>query len=173
MTEEEFGDLYTRLHPFIFRHARASLGSDDSALDVVSDTFQILWEKRHDIGGQATSVAGYVVGIGRIVTLRHATAKQKRTAHESDLNDELSPVLDDVADGVITKHRGHSIVRQLTPSDQRLVEVMTTPDLSAAEAADMLDLTKGAYAVRVHRVRKRIEHLERQYEQATSGGATL
>jgi len=43
---------------------------------------------------------------------------------------------------------------------------MTAPDLDPGDIADILGLTRNAYAVRLHRVRKRLAELSYQYDGA-------
>jgi hypothetical protein len=76
----------------------------------------------------------------------------------------------DVADVVVDARRGKSIHEQLSPSDQLLVSLMTSPRLEAPDIAEILGLTSNAYAVRVHRVRRRIDELSREYDRASEGG---
>jgi len=43
---------------------------------------------------------------------------------------------------------------------------MTSPHLTPDDIATTLGLTRNAYAVRVHRVRRRIDELSRSYDEA-------
>jgi hypothetical protein len=42
--------------------------------------------------------------------------------------------------------------------------MMTSPHLTPDDIAETLGLTRNAYAVRVHRVRRRIDELSRNYD---------
>jgi RNA polymerase sigma-70 factor (ECF subfamily) len=170
--EWEFTELYNQLHRHIFRYAKARLYTVEVAQDVVSETFRIAWEKRQSLTIEGRSAAAYVMGIGKMVVLRQI---QDRERHPEDVYDDVrlhrfgSPG-GDVADLIVETHRGRSIHEQLSPSDQRLVNLMASPHLEPEDIAGILGLTRNAYAVRVHRVRRRIDELSRLYDRASEGG---
>jgi RNA polymerase sigma-70 factor (ECF subfamily) len=173
VTEEEFTELYNQLHRHVFRYAKARLQSVELAQDVVSETFRIAWEKRHTMEIEARSASAYVMGIGKKVVLRQIQDRQRHPedAYEDARLHSLVSSGGDVAELIVDTHRGQSIHDQLSPSDQRLVNLMTSPRLESVDIAVILGLSRNAYAVRVHRVRRRIEELSRQYDQASEGRA--
>lgn len=168
VTEEEFTELYNRLRQHVYRYALARLHAVELAHDVVSETFRIAWEKRDVIKTEAYSATGYVMGIGKFVILRQVHERQRHPLDTYDdvRLDAMVPPSKDLAESVIASHRGRSIHNQLTPSEQRLVGLMTSPDLDPNDIAGVLGLTRNAYAVRVHRVRKRIVELSLRYDGA-------
>jgi RNA polymerase sigma-70 factor (ECF subfamily) len=173
VTEQEFTELYNRLHPALFRYAKAQLHTVEHAQDVVAETFRIAWEKRHALTAEARSAAAYVMGICKKVVLRAHEERQRHPedAYEDSRLHRLVTPGGDIAESVVDAHRGQTIHEQLSQSDQLLVSLMTTPHLEATQIAEILGLTRNAYAVRVHRVRQRIEELSRQYDQVSEGGA--
>jgi RNA polymerase sigma-70 factor (ECF subfamily) len=174
VTEEEFAELYNQLHRHVFRYAKTRLHTVELAQDVVSETFRIAWEKRDAMKLKAHSASAYVMGIGKMVVLRQIQDRQRHPedAYEDALLHSLVAAGGDIAETVVDSHRGQSILDQLSPSDQRLVSLMTAPHLEPGEIATILGLNRNAYAVRVHRVRRRIEELSRQYDRAPGGGAS-
>jgi RNA polymerase sigma-70 factor (ECF subfamily) len=173
VTEEEFTELYDQLHRHLFRYAKAQLHNVELAQDVVSETFRIAWEKRHAVKAEARSPRAYVMGIGKKVILRQI---QERQRHPEDALEDvrlhrLVTPGGDVAELVVDARRGQSIHEQLSPSDQLLVSLMTSPRLEARDIAEILGLTSNAYAVRVHRVRRRIDELSQEYDRASEGEA--
>ena len=174
MTEEEFTELYNQLHRHLFRYAKAQLHAVEAAQDVVSETFRIAWEKRHAMKVEVRSAPAYVMGIGKKVILRQI---QERQRHPEDVYEDArlhSLVIPggDVAEMVVDATRGQSIHEQLSPADQLLVSLMTSPHLQAPDIAEILGLTTNAYAVRVHRLRRRIDELSHEYDRASEGGAS-
>jgi RNA polymerase sigma-70 factor, ECF subfamily len=171
--EEEFAELYVQMRERIFRHARARLRSKDLALDVVSETFRIAWEKQRSLTS-AWSPNAYVFGIGKKVTLRVMHDQRRRDEQPFDDDNALqrSPGSTvDHAEQVLDSQRGCAIYRQLARSDRRLLDLMTTPDLEARDVAAILHLKQSAYAMRVHRVRKRIQALIQAYDHVDGGAA--
>jgi RNA polymerase sigma-70 factor (ECF subfamily) len=173
VTEEEFTELYDQLHRHLFRYARAQLHNVELAQDVVSETFRIAWEKRHVVKAEARSTQAYVMGIGKKVVLRQIQDRQRHPedAYEDSRLHSLVTPGGDVAELVVGARRGQSIYEQLSPSDQLLVGLMTSPQLEAPDVAEILGLTSNAYAVRVHRVRRRIDELSEAYDRVSEGGA--
>ena len=172
MNEEEFTELYNQLHQHLFRYAKAQLHAVEAAQDAVSETFRIAWEKRHVMKVEARSAPAYVMGIGKKVVLRQI---QDRQRHPEDAFEEarlqrLVTPGGDIAEIVVDATRGKSIHEQLSPSDQLLVSLMTSAHLEASDIAEILGLTGNAYAVRIHRLRRRIDELSREYDRASEGG---
>ncbi len=172
MDEEEFTELYNQLHRHLFRYAKAQLHAIEAAQDVVSETFRIAWEKRDALKVEVNSARAYVMGIGKKVVLRHIQDRQRHPedAYEDARLHRLVTAGVDVAETVVDVGRGKSIHEQLSPSDQLLVSLMTSPHLEAPDIAEILGFTSNAYAVRVHRVRRRIDELSREYDRASEGG---
>jgi DNA-directed RNA polymerase specialized sigma24 family protein len=172
VNEEEFTELYNQLHRHLFRYAKAQLHTVEAAQDVVSETFRIAWEKRHAVKVEARSAPAYVMGIGKKVVLRQIQDRQRHPedAYEEARLQSLVTPGGDIAEMVVDARRGQSIHEQLSPSDQLLVSLMTSPHLESASIAETLGLTSNAYAVRVHRVRRRIDELSREYDRASGGG---
>ena len=173
MNEEEFTELYNQLHRHLFRYAKARLHAVEAAQDVVSETFRIAWEKRHAVEVEARSTRAYVMGIGKKVVLRQIQDRQRHPedAYEDARLHRLVTPGGDIAEVVVDARRGKSIHEQLSPSDQLLVSLMASPHLEASDIAEILGLTSNAYAVRVHRVRRRIDELSHEYDRASEGGA--
>jgi len=150
----------------IFRYAVAQLRAVEAARDVVAETFRIAWEKRHALKVEADSPSAYVMGIGKKVVLRQLQERQRhpeQVYEEARLHSLVTPG-GDVADTVVESRRGQSIFRALSPADQLLVTMMTSPHLESDDIAKALGLTRNAYAVRVYRVRRRIDELSREYD---------
>lgn len=172
MTEEEFTELYDQLHRHLFRYAKAQLHTVELAQDVVSETFRIAWEKRHAMKVEARSANAYVMGIGKKVVLRQIQDRQRHPEdvyEDARLHNLVTPG-GDIAELVMDCGRGQSIYEELSPSDQLLVSLMTSPNLEPADIAETLGLSRNAYAVRVHRVRRRINDLSRDYDRVSEGG---
>jgi len=172
VTDEEFAELYNGLHRHLLRYAKAQLHTVESAQDVVAETFRIAWEKRYAVD-VAQSSSAYVMGIGKMVVLRAIQDRKRHPeyAYEDARLQTLVTPAGDTAELVLEVNRGQSIHEHLSPSDQRLVSLMASPELESEDIAEILGLTSNAYAVRVHRVRRRIEELSQQYDRASEGSA--
>ena len=169
MNEEEFTELYNQLHQHLFRYAKARLHTVELAQDVVAETFRIAWEKRHAVKVEARSPRAYVMGIGKKIVLRQIQDRQRHpedACADARLHRLVTPG-GDIADVVVDARRGKSIHEQLSPSDQLLVSLMMSPHLETSDIAEILGLTSNTYAVRVHRVRRRIDELSREYDRAS------
>jgi RNA polymerase sigma-70 factor (ECF subfamily) len=166
VNDDEFTELYDKLHRHLFRYAMAQLHAVEPARDAVAETFRIAWEKRHAVKIEARSPSAYVMGIGKKVILRQLQDRQRhpeQVYEDARLHSFVTPG-GDVADTVVEARRGQAIFQELSPSDQLLVTMMTSPHLTPDDIAETLGLTRNAYAVRVHRVRRRIDELSRSYD---------
>lgn len=160
MTEEEFTELYSSLREHIFRYAKLRLRTAEQALDVVADTFEIAWRMRTDLLEKAPSPRAYVFGIAKNRILQE---KQKvgRKHHDHRfaadfVQESRHNPQPDIADGIVDAELARAIVATLSDSDRELLILLHSTDLTPDDACDILGISKSAYAVRVFRLRQRI-----------------
>lgn len=176
METQEFGALYEHLRNSLFSYAAARLPAQ-SALDVVHDTFEVVWAKRAEAPLDPEQRAAWCFGIARN-KVRQEIQRVQRKHHDNRFIDGMihrpDPTVDDVADAVVESATGRSIWESLSSDDRELLLVVASASLSGSEMADLLGISHVAYRRRVSRLRERIttgRDLAEQLRSAEGGGA--
>lgn len=159
--------LYDQMSGRIFSFAARRL-SPHVASDILNDTFEVAWSKRHDWPADADARAGWVFTICKNKVLQEAQ-RVRRKHHDNRFAEDYSdraPQEPDVADIVSESVAGHEIYRQLTPAEALLFDIAFMDDMTRAEGAAILGLSTVSFNTRISRLRDRIDSLY----QAMSGG---
>lgn len=124
-----------------------------AARDVVAETFAIAWKKIDHIDEPALP---WLLGVSRKVIANEHRGRRRRTAaverlSSSETQAELASPLDRVA--------ALAAFNSLSANDQELLMLHGWYDLSAEDAARVLNCSKRTYAVRLHRARSRLAAL--------------
>lgn len=163
MGEDEFGEIYARLREPIFRYAAGRL-SPEQAGDVVSETFEVVWRKRHECPADENEWPAWIVGIARKKVLQEID-RVTRKHHDGRFIADQTSLLDrvvtaDVADVVTTSDSGRWVWSQLTPPERELLDLAFIDRIDRDQAAQILGITPTAYATRLTRLRRRIIRLD-------------
>lgn len=160
MTDEEFTDLYRRLSGHVLRFAMKRLECREQALEVVSDTFEVAWNKRESFSSNPAERAGFIFGIARNkIAQEHGRAKRKH--HDNRFVADFPRAEErnstpDVADQVIEVDSARRVLHGLSDDDQELIALAFVVGLNAHDAASMLGITVTAYTSRVSRLNQHI-----------------
>lgn len=162
--DERFERIYREHFRAVLRFALARIDSE-RAKDVVAETFLVAWRRLDDVPAEPRpwlfGVARRVIaGQFRSQARREALALRLRMAPGGDVG------ADDLAGAVADRDQVLAAFATLGERDREVLRLVTWDRLSAAEAAEVLAVTKLAFAVRLHRARRRLRHeLERTDEQ--------
>jgi len=148
-----FGVLVRRHNQRLYRAARAILGDDAEAEDVVQDAYVRAFHALSSFRGDAA----FSTWLTRIA-VNEAIARRRARARLVDVTDLEVPMTDrtperEVADAELVR----LLERQIDALPDGLREVLVLRDLeelATAEAADLLGLTEEALRVRLHRARR-------------------
>ncbi|HMQ65165.1 MAG TPA: sigma factor [Arachnia sp.] len=175
MDRQEFTALYERLRRPLYAYAAARL-SAQVALDVVHDTFEVVWAKRDGAPSTADERAAWCFGIARNKVLQESQ-RTRRKHHDNRFLEDLGPSFlaasDDVADAVVEAVVGREVWDSLSPEDKDLLDVVASTELPGAEVAALLGISHVAYRRRVSRLRERIAKrwaFEEMDSAVTGGG---
>lgn len=165
MTEEDFGDLYTSLKSAIFAFAARRVGPE-SAKDVLSDTFEVAWSKRHEFPADRSAWAAWVVGIAKNKVLQELQ-RHRRKHHDSRfvadwVSPTHEPASEDASRIVVEQDIGRRVYGDLSPAEQLLFDIAFIRELSPEGAAAVLGISLTAYTTRVSRLRQRLRLLQQQ-----------
>lgn len=169
MERQEFSALYEHLRGPLFSYAAARL-SPHAALDVVQDTFEIVWAKRHEAPSDFGKQSAWCFGIARNKILQEHQRVHRKHHDNRFLEDVGNPdsAEDDVSDAVVEAMTGKVVWRSLSGEDRRFLLLVASTDLSGAEMAATLDISHVAFRRRVSRLRERIAAGRRVAEDVTS-----
>ena len=152
---DRFERIYREHFGAVLRFALARIDAE-RAKDVAAETFLVAWRRLDDVPAEPRP---WLLGVARRVIAgqfrsearRDALALRVRAAHEvADGSADLSGPLAQ-RDQVLTAFS------MLGERDREALRLVTWDGLSAAEAAKVLAVTRVAFAVRLHRARRRLQ----------------
>lgn len=162
--EDRFNALYRAHYGAILRYARRRT-DQDTAHDVVAETFLIAWRRLAAVPADSGQVEPWLYGVARRV-LANADRSQRRTQritarlwHETQDAQEPDP-----ATGISECARLAQALEHLTETDQEALRLIGWEELDLAGAAVAMGCSRSAKAVRLHRARRRLERVLRAIE---------
>jgi RNA polymerase sigma-70 factor, ECF subfamily len=160
-------DRFERIYRENFRAVlRFALGRIDPerAKDVAAETFLVAWRRLDDVPAEPRP---WLFGVARRVIAGQFRGEARRDALAVRLQAEPSGSADaDLAGRLGDRDEVLAAFSALRERDREVLRLVTWDGLSAAEAAQVLSVTKLAFAVRLHRARRRLrEKLERTDDQ--------
>jgi RNA polymerase sigma factor (sigma-70 family) len=152
--DERVTELFRRHADDIHSYATWRVGHQD-APDVVSEVFLVAWRSLDRI--RAGEERGWLFGVARNVVL----ARRRQCAAGTALEERMVTLTagesghDRLADDVALRDQVRRALDALGERDREVLVTATWFDLSPAEAARVLGISRPAYAVRLHRARNR------------------
>jgi RNA polymerase sigma-70 factor (ECF subfamily) len=151
---ERFERIYRENFRTVLRFAAARIDSD-RAMDVAAETFLVAWRRLDDVPAQPRA---WLLGVARKViagqfrtqTRREALSARLFTAHRGDPESDPSVALAD-------RDAALAAFVTLGERDREVLRLVAWDGLEAAEAAEVLGVTRLAFTVRLHRARRRLE----------------
>jgi RNA polymerase sigma factor (sigma-70 family) len=160
--ERAFGDLFDRHATAVYRFAYSLTHDVTEAQELVQETFVTAWKKLADIRLVGDSMLPWLIVVTRLHSKNRRRAQQRTDALPLDEH-----ILNHGAEAVHADHLAHreelewvfAAVRQLSETDQRIVELCLYEGLSYKEAALRLGLSASGVAKRVERTRAKLRRL--------------
>jgi RNA polymerase sigma-70 factor (ECF subfamily) len=150
---ERFERLYRENFRAVLRFALARIDPDRAA-DVVAETFLVAWRRLDDVPAEARP---WLLGVAR-----KAVAGQLRSeARRGRLSIRLQSATSlggsgDFAESLGDRNEVLAAFATLGERDREALRLVAWDGLDASEAAEVLDVTRLAFAVRLHRARARL-----------------
>jgi RNA polymerase sigma-70 factor (ECF subfamily) len=119
--------------------------------DVVGETFLVAWRRFDELAGDPLP---WLLGIARRLCANHLRGRARRAALGARLEAESHPSVEsdaDVADAAILL-----ALASLREADREALLLIAWDGLSNPHAAKVLGCSVGAFAVRLHRARRRL-----------------
>lgn len=151
---ERFTELFRRHADDIYAYASWRVGRQD-APDVVGEVFLVAWRCLDRI--RAGEERGWLFGVARMVVL----ARRRQSAASTALDERMVTLTvagagpDRLADDVALRDQVRRALNGLGERDREVLVTATWFDLSPADAARVLGVSRPTYAVRLHRARNR------------------
>jgi len=151
---ERFERLYRDNFRAVLRFAAGRI-DPERAKDVAADTFLVAWRRLDDVPAEPRpwlfGVARRVIaGQFRSQTRREALATRLRVAHGGDAGPDPAAALAD-------RDAALAAFAALGERDREVLRLVAWDGLTAAEAADVLAVSRLSFTVRLHRARRRLE----------------
>jgi RNA polymerase sigma-70 factor, ECF subfamily len=146
----EFERMFRAYHGAVFRYALRRVGPS-GVQDAVAETFMVAWRRRQEVSGDALP---WLLGVARRVCANQLRSRARETELRSRIATEPrdSTYLDPHAAG----DELLVALRRLSESDREALMLVAWDDLSNAQAARVLGCSAAAFAVRLHRARRRL-----------------
>jgi RNA polymerase sigma-70 factor (ECF subfamily) len=150
--ERCFRDHYAEVLAFALRR----VADRQAAEDVVAETFAVVWRRSERIPDPALpwlyAIAVRVIANQRR-SLRRRSNLEQRLAHEAGTR---TPGLDPT-EALHLRTGFASAFRRLSESDREVLRLIAWEGLTPREAAAVLGCSHGAFRVRFHRARRKLE----------------
>jgi RNA polymerase sigma-70 factor (ECF subfamily) len=159
---ERFERIYRENFRTVLRYAALRI-DPERAKDVAAETFLVAWRRLDDVPDDPRA---WLLGVARRViagqfrseTRRDALAARLRGVHREESLDQAEVLAE--RDEVLAAFAA------LRERDREVLRLVAWDGLTPAEAASVLDVTRLAFSVRLHRARRRLQHaLERDAPQ--------
>lgn len=149
-----FEAVYRRTYEQILGYAVRRCSSPEDAADIVAETYVIAWRRITEL---PTGEAGklWLYGVARRVLANHRRSERRRLTRHTELTDEIehfytAPSHHSEQDGV------DEAMSVLSDSDRELLALSLWEGLDPGEIATVLDCSRNAARIRLHRARKRL-----------------
>ncbi|WP_232547217.1 RNA polymerase sigma factor [Propioniciclava soli] len=155
---ERFRGVFRAAHPDVLRFVQRRT-TPDRAEDVVADTFMVAWRRVADLPVDLDGARAWLFGIARNQLLNHRRGERRsdalavRLADAAALHGDRTP---DTADAVVARISVANAWHQLSEADQEVLALAVFEQLTSTHAAAVLNISPGAYRVRLSRARAQL-----------------
>lgn len=155
---DRFERLYRENFRAVLRFAAARI-DPERAKDVAAETFLVAWRRLDEVPAEARP---WLLGVARKVIAGQFRSESRREALALRLRAERDEESSDLAAAVADREEVLAAFAALREPDREALRLVAWDGLTPAEAAEVLDVTRLAFIVRLHRARRRLERaLER------------
>jgi RNA polymerase sigma-70 factor, ECF subfamily len=150
--KEQFERIYRENFRAVLRFAAARI-DPERAKDVAAETFLVAWRRLDAVPPEPRP---WLLGVARKVIAGQFRSETRREALAARLQGAHGGGSADLSAAVAERDHVISAFAALSEDDREVLRLVTWDGLSAAEAADVLGVSRLAYAVRLHRARRRL-----------------
>ena len=148
--ESLFEAHYASVVAYALRRAEPGL-----AEDVAAETFLIAWRRLDVVPADALP---WLYGVARRTLANHRRGVRRRRALISELSDSTSHVFasSEIADSLAERSGVVAALKRLPERDREVLRLVAWEGLDRTQAARAADCSPAAFAVRLHRARRRL-----------------
>ncbi|MFI0794263.1 RNA polymerase sigma factor [Micromonospora rubida] len=155
MDRQRLTDLFRHHGDAIYAYATDRLGGED-AQDLVAEVFIVAWRRLATI--KVGEERPWLFGVARRLVMQHRRHRADQAALQSHLQSKLAPRDISSSDpDAVERAEVVSALAGLPEADREVLLLRYWYDLSGRESAKVLGCTAAAFAVRLHRARRRFE----------------
>ncbi|MEV0583676.1 sigma-70 family RNA polymerase sigma factor [Nonomuraea sp. NPDC050310] len=152
--QQRFTELYDRHYRGVLGYALLR-AERQAAEDVAGETFLIAWRRLREVPDPALP---WLLGVARNLLRKQRDSGLRGQALATRLADLAPPPEDDVAERVAQREAALAALAELGDQDVEALVLASWYGLTPAEAARVAGCSAKAFAVRLHRARRRLSH---------------
>ncbi|MCB1255421.1 MAG: sigma-70 family RNA polymerase sigma factor [Austwickia sp.] len=148
--QESYTEVYRACYGAVLRYCRRRR-DEESARDATAETFMVAWRRWGEVPDPPLP---WLYGVARRILANHDRGARRQIRLAERISDEYSRP----ADGCDTDGGGRvaDALATLSERDQEVLRLSAWEELSPREIGQVLGLTAGTAAVRLHRARLRL-----------------
>ncbi|MEO5678813.1 MAG: RNA polymerase sigma factor [Acidimicrobiales bacterium] len=151
-----FAALFDAHYPAVLAYCRRRISGDEAG-DVALAAFETLWRSMDQPPRQPLPWL-YQVAAGQLANSRRSAGRRRRLLDRLSSRAGLAGA-PDPADTTAEAAAARAALARLKPADREVLLLVAWEGLGADEASAALGVTPAAFAVRLHRARRRLEAL--------------
>ncbi|MFB8140516.1 RNA polymerase sigma factor [Streptomyces parvus] len=165
---DSFEAIYRASYLPVLRFVRRRL-PPQLAEDVVAETFVIAWQKWGDQHGEALP---WLYGIARLVAANARRSQERVGELEGRLQDQRPPdVIPAAETQALERAKAVRALADLCDRDREVLMLVSWDGLDPQAAARVMGCSRGAFLVRLHRARRKLERAIAEDESGVVEGA--
>jgi RNA polymerase sigma-70 factor (ECF subfamily) len=145
-----FERMFRAHHAAVYRYVLRRV-EEPAVEDIVGETFLVAWRRFAELDGEPRP---WLLGIARRVCANHLRGRARRTELRARLAAEPAPTA--AAAGDLVDRSVLAALASLRDADREVIALIAWDDLDNRRAAKVLGCGVGAFAVRLHRARRRL-----------------
>jgi RNA polymerase sigma-70 factor (ECF subfamily) len=142
--------MFRAHHAAVYRYVLRRV-EEPAVEDVVGETFLVAWRRYGELAGEPLP---WLLGIARRVCANHLRGRARRTELRARL--AAQPVPGSMADAELAERSVLTALASLRDEDREVILLIAWDGLDNHRAAKILGCRVGAFAVRLHRARRRL-----------------
>jgi RNA polymerase sigma-70 factor, ECF subfamily len=160
-TTQQFERVFNGCHHAVHAYAARRV-APEAVADVVSETFLIAWRRHAELEGEPLP---WLLGIARRVAANQLRGDARRDALKRRLRNERAPAATSPA--AARDPRLAAALAELKERDREALLLVAWDGLDHRAAAAVIGCSTGAFAVRLHRARRRLARALADEQQDT------
>lgn len=155
-----FEQVFAAQYPRLFRYVHRQLADAASSEDVCADVFVVLWRRREIVPVGDDDLVAWLFVVARNLVLNRQRSHRREQRLVARFRDELlsskQPASPSSAQG-LTRQQATDAFARLGAADREILALVAWDGLGPEQVAAVLGCSPGAFRVRLHRARRRLE----------------